>query len=343
MLRVARYTTGLLLIIVIVAAMFAGCAKKPANIKGTVVDDKGSPLGGAAVLSVPQRYSTLTDTLGNFTMERIEPGQYSLLVRFGNDSTLVNIGLIEPGEDKTTSITLTIAPPPPAPPLPEIKTDTIPKPVAEKPIKELKFTDPIVKEGGNVVLLCIDSIFAKYEVESGDNLNWELRKTKDPTIKFKDENGRMTAGYFSGPRQENFETAAGKCIYDGKLWIYSHGPNAAPKGGRTISIAIPIELGENAAIDSLIVFYGIPPYASKQPEGSIQFRALSESATGKINILIDWQHVEHSSNGSFHKKAVEIPPDNRYISYVTLEFDSDGEVAGDDFLVRPILYFTPQK
>lgn len=194
-----------------------------------------------------------------------------------------------------------------------------------------------------MVLLCIDSIFAKYEVESGDNLNWELRKTKNQTIKFKDENGRITEGYFSGPRQENSETAAGKCIYDGKLWIYSHGPDAAPKGGRTISISIPVELPENAAIDSLVVFYGIPPYTSKQPEGSIQFRALSESAAGKINILIDWQHIEHSSNGSFHKKVADIPRESRYISYITLELDSDGEVAGDDFLVRPILYFTAEK
>lgn len=343
MLQVTRYINALLSITAIMVLFGAGCAKKPANIKGNVVDDTGKPLAGAAVLSVPQRYSTLTDTLGNFVMERIEPGQYSLLVRFGNDSTLVKVGIIEPGEDKITTITLTIAPPPPPPPLPEIKTDTIPKPVAEKPIRELKFTDPIFKEVGNVVLLCIDSIFEKFEVESGDNLNWELRKTKDPIIKFKNENGRMTAGYFSGPRQENYETAAGKCIYDGKLWIYSHGPNAAPKGGRTISIAIPIELEDNTAIDSLVVFYGIPPYVSRQPEGSVQFRALSESAAGKINIIIDWQRVEHSSNGSFHKKVAEIPRESRYISYITLELDSDGEVEGDDFLVRPILYYTPAK
>ncbi|NLI15584.1 MAG: carboxypeptidase regulatory-like domain-containing protein [candidate division Zixibacteria bacterium] len=341
MLRSTRYLAGSLSVIVVIGALLAGCAKKPANIKGTVVDNDGKPLGGAAVLSVPQRYSVLTDTLGNFIMERIEPGQYSLLVRFGNDSTLVNIGTIEPGEDKVTSITLTITPPPPPPPLPEIKTDTIPKAVSEKPIRELKFVDPIVKEGTNAILLCIDSIFAKYEVESSDNLNWELRKTKDPSIKFKNENGRMTAGYFSGPRQGNLETAAGKCIYDGKLWIYAHGPDVAPKGGRTISIAIPIELEENMTIDSLVVLYGIPPYASKQPEGSVQFRALSESAAGKISILIDWQRVDHSSNGAFHKKVVEIPYNNRYISYITLEIDSDGEIVGDDFLIRPILYYTP--
>jgi hypothetical protein len=332
--NLAVYVLLFLLVIV-------GCARKPAAIKGNVVDDKGAPLGGAAVLSVPQRYSTLTDTLGNFAMERIEPGQYSLLVKFGNDSILVNVGTIEPGEEKSTSITLTITPPPPPPPLPEIKTDTIPKPVAEKPLKDIKFTDPIVKEGGKVILLCIDSIFAKYEVESGDNLNWELRKTSNPEIKFKGESGRMTAGYFSGPKQENFETAAGKCIYDNKLWIYSHGPNSAPKGGRTITLSILIELAENIAIDSLVILYGIPPYTAKQPpEGSIQFRALSESASGKINILIDWQHVDHSTNGSFHKKVVEMPADSRYLSYITLEFDSDGDVTGDDFLVRPLLYYS---
>ena len=57
--------------------VIASCAKKPAVIKGTVTDDEGKPLGGAAIFSVPQRYSTLTDTLGQFTIEGVEAGQYS--------------------------------------------------------------------------------------------------------------------------------------------------------------------------------------------------------------------------------------------------------------------------
>jgi hypothetical protein len=318
-----------------------GCAKKPATIKGSVLDDKGKPLGGAAVLSVPQRYNALTDTLGNFAMERIEPGQYALLVKYGSDSALVNIGLIEPGEEKVTSIVLALTPPPPPPPPPEPKIDTIVKPIVEKPPKETKFIDPVVKEGGNVLLLCFDSLFAKYEVESSDNLNWELKKTANPILKFKGGNGKMLEGYFSGPNQANNETAAGRCIYDNRLWIYSHGPNGAPRNGRTISLSIPIELPQTAGIDSLVVYYGIPPYYKEEPvpAGSIQFRALSESSSGKINILIDWQRIDHSSSGSFYKKTVAMPANSRQLAYITLEFDSDGDVIGDDFLVRPIAYY----
>ena len=67
--------------------LIAGCAEKPATIKGSVKDEDGKPLAGAAVFSVPQRYSTLTDTLGNFSIEGVESGQYSLMAKMGEDAT----------------------------------------------------------------------------------------------------------------------------------------------------------------------------------------------------------------------------------------------------------------
>jgi hypothetical protein len=327
-----------LVLAVIIVVTILSCAKKPALIKGTVVDDKGKPLGGAAVLSVPQRYNALTDTLGAFSIEGVEPGQYSLLVKYGNDSTLINIGLIEPGEAKVTSIVVTITPPPPPPPI--VVIDTTPKPVVEEKPKEIKFIDPVIKAGGNILLLCAENYFSKYEIESSDGLSWEHKKVSNGKMKFPE--GRMLDGYFAGPGRNNSETAAGRCIYDDKLWIYSHGPESAPKGGRTISISIPTELADKVGIDSIVIFYGIPPYEKNVPPGSLQFRMLGESASGKIAILVDWQKIDHTSNGSFYKKAVVASGENRQLTYITLEIDSDGEVAGDDFLMRPLIYYSGQ-
>jgi len=331
-----------LLMGLLVVLIFDGCAKKPAIIKGTVVDDKGKPLGGAAIMSVPQRYNTLTDTLGNFEFESVEPAQYSLLVKFGADSVLVNIGLVEPGEVKAASIVLTIAPPPPPPPEPKI--DTVAKPIVETPPKEIKFVDPIIKEGGNVLLLCSEEYFAKYEIESSDGLNWEKKKTKNQTLKFKGETGRLVEGYFAGPNRDNQETGAGRLIYDGRLWIYGHGPQIDPKTGRTISISVPLDISENTNMDSVVLFYGIPPYAKESDDraGSIQLRVIGENAGGKVSVLMDWLRLDHSTNGSLFKKVVALPAENRRLTYLTLEFDSDGDNEDDDILMRPLIYYSLQ-
>ena len=107
---------ALFLIISMLMVLLSGCAKKPATIKGTVTDEDGEPLGGAAIFSVPQRYSTLTDTLGNFSLEGVEPGQYSLLAKLGDDSTLATVGLVEPGQILVTTIVIKKQPPPSPPP-----------------------------------------------------------------------------------------------------------------------------------------------------------------------------------------------------------------------------------
>ncbi len=323
-------------VIGLAAGLVSACAKKPAVIKGVVQDDKGAPLGGAAVYSVPQRYQTLTDTLGRFSIESVEPGQYSLLVKFGADSTIINLGIIEPGEIKEAAIAVSITPPPE----PEAKpVDTIPPPPKEppKPPPEPKFVDPVESAGGNVLLLCGEDYFPKYEVESSDGLNWELKKGPPGKLEFEDS--KIFEGYFAGPRRKNSETAAARVIYDKKYWIYTRGPDAAPANGRTISIAIPIELPEKAVVDSFVIYYGIPSGGKERPKGSMQLRAIGENDAGKITILFDWEKAEHSSAGVFYKKVSLMPLDFRRLGYLTLEIDSDGEVAGDDFLLRPLIYF----
>ncbi len=324
------------IVIGLVIGLVLSCAKKPAVIKGVVQDDKGTPLGGAAVYSIPQRYQALTDTLGKFSMESVEPGQYALLVKFGNDSTIINLGVIEPGETKEAAIAVSITPPPQEPePIP---VDTIPPPPKEppKPPPEPKFVDPIESAGGNVLLLCLEDYFPKFEVESSDGLNWELKKGSG---KLEFEESKIFEGYFAGPRRKNNETAAARVIYDKKYWIYTKGPDNAPANGRTISIAIPIELPEKAVVDSFVVYYGIPAGGKDRPKGSMQLRAIGENDAGKITILFDWEKVDHSSAGVFYKKVSLMPLDFRRLAYLTLEVDSDGEVIGDDFLLRPLIYF----
>jgi len=78
--------------------LILGCSsKKPAIIKGTVTDESGVPKSGAVVNTTPQRYSTITDTLGHFIIVGVEPGKYSLMARSGNDSAFSNLGMIDSG------------------------------------------------------------------------------------------------------------------------------------------------------------------------------------------------------------------------------------------------------
>ena len=316
------------LIIIILAG---GCAKKPAIIKGTITDEEGVPLGGAAIFSVPQRYSALTDTLGNFFIEGVEPGQYSILAKLGDDSTLVELGLIEPGQVLVTTIIIKEELPPP-PPVVETKPKTKPKPKKEKP-----FVDPITKSGVKVLLLADKDYFQKFEVESSDGLVWELKKAYYTKLKFK--GGKLYEGYFSGPNFKYFETAARRCIYDDKLWIYTHGPEQTPAEGREIYISIPLGLPGNADIDSVVIFHGFPRFPKGVPPGSVKFRLVGETASGGISILLDWQKVEHKSNGSFYKNSIPTLGDNRKIHYLSLEISSDGDAIWDAFLIRPLVYF----
>ncbi|MCP4583146.1 MAG: carboxypeptidase regulatory-like domain-containing protein [candidate division Zixibacteria bacterium] len=327
---------GLLLILSIIAS----CAKKPAVIKGTVTDEKGEPLGGAAIFSVPQRYSTLTDTLGQFSIEGVESGQYAVLAKLGEDSSLVNLGLIEPGQVLVTNVVIQITPPPP--PEPEKPKDKPkPKPKAKtkpKPKKEVEFIDPILKNGEKLLLLSDKEYVKQFEIESSDDLVWEFRDIKISKLKF--AGGRMYEGYFSGPSSKYYETAARRCIYDNKAWIYTHGPEQTPEEGREIYITIPLGLPGNVDIDSMVVFYMFPRFPEDASPGSIKFRMVGETASGGISILLDWQKIDHSANGQMFHKPMPTLGDNRKIQYLSLEINSDGNAVWDAFLIRPIVYFS---
>jgi hypothetical protein len=314
--------------------IFSGCAEKPAIIKGTITDENGNSLAGAAVFSVPQRYSTLSDTLGNFTMEGVEAGQYSLLAKLGNDSSLVNLGTIEPGQVLITTVVIKKIPPPP-PPEPKVET---PKEQPKPKPKEQPFVDPIYAEGAKVLLLADKDFFKKFEVESSDGLVWELRDIKTSKISF--EGAKMYEGYYAGPAAKYYEAAARRCIYDGKLWIYTHGPEPVPEGGREIYIAIPLDLPGNADIDSVVAYFGFPKFPANATPGSVRFRIVGETTSGGISVLIDWDKIDHSSSGSFYHKSVQTLGDNRKIEYISLEINSDGDAQWDDFLIRPLVYFT---
>ncbi|MCD6162999.1 MAG: carboxypeptidase regulatory-like domain-containing protein [candidate division Zixibacteria bacterium] len=325
MVKIRGACFSLFLIIILLAA---GCARKPAVIKGTVTDEEGSPLAGAAVFSIPQKYSVLTDTLGNFIIDGIEPGQYSLLAKLGDDSTVVNLGLIEPGQVLVT--TVIIKEPPPPPPKPE-------KPI-KPPKKKVDFIDPIKKTDIKVLLLADKEHFKKFEIESSDGLIWEYKKAYYSKLRFK--GGILHEGYFPGPNSKYFETAARRCIYGNKTWIYSHGPERTPEDGREIYITIPIDLPGNIDIDSLVISYGFPRFPKNVPDGSLKFRLVGETSSGGISILIDWEKIDHSSNGSFYKKAVPTLGDNRKLQYISLEINSNGSAVWDAFLIRPLVYFS---
>jgi hypothetical protein len=322
-------------ILTLIMLFLLNCAEKPAVIKGTVTDEKGELQKGAAVFSIPQKYSTLTDTLGNFIIEGVEPGQYSLLTKLGEDSTVVNLGLIEPGQVMVTTIILKKEPPPPPPPPPVEKKKPEPKP---KPKIEKPFVDPIHKTTDKVLLLADETYFKKFEVESSDGIVWEFRKAYYSKLRF--TGGKLYEGYFSGPNVKYFETAARRCIYDDKLWIYTHGPEQTPPEGREIYISIPVGLPGNADIDSVVVFYGFPRFPKSVPDGAVRFRLVGETAGGGISILVDWQSVDHKSNGSFYKKSVPTLGDNRKLEYISLETNSDGDAVWDAFLIRPLVYFS---
>lgn len=315
--------------------LFLSCAKKPAVIKGKVTDEEGKPLAGAALFSVPQRYSTLTDTLGEFTISGVEAGQYALLAKLGDDSTLVNVGIIEPGETMVIPIIIKKAPPPPPPPPPK-KVEEKPKP-KPKPKPEPDFVDPIHSEGVKVLLLADKEFVKDYEVESSDDIVWEFKGTTSVKAGFKD--AVLYEGWFPGPVSKYYEAAAQRCKYDNKLWIFTHGPEPAPDGGREIYVSIPLGLPANANIDSVVVTYGFPKLPDDTPPGSIRFRVVGETMTGGIAILVDWEKIDHATNGTPYKKAIRTLGDNRKIQYISLEINSDGSAAGDDFLIRPLVYF----
>jgi hypothetical protein len=314
--------------------LWGGCAKKPATIRGKVTNAEGEPLAGAALFTIPQQLSVLSDTLGFFIFEDIPPGEYSIMAKFDSDSTMKIIGEIEPGA--TISVDLVIfksEPPPPPPPPPEPKEEPKPKP---KPKPDIPLVDPAEKSGGRVLHLGTSEFIKRFEVESSDGLVWSLKSKKSTKLKF--PGGVLREGYFAGPYHEYWETAARKLEYDGKVWIYIHGPERVVGDRRNISITIPLRLPANAEIDSIALEYGLPKFTSAYTPGTVQIRLLGYTASD-IASLMDWHALDHDENG-LTKKEVIIPRGaNRKLEYIVIDVDSDGDAYWDALMVRPLVYF----
>ncbi len=320
----------------------AGCAKKPATIKGRVTDADGKALAGAAIFTVPQQQSTLTDSSGFFVFEEVPPGEYSILGKYEADSTVKLIGQIGPGEIVSCDLVIfkTEPPPPPLPPPPPPDTTKkAPPPPPPPPREPPPITDPAVESGANVLHLATSEFIRRYEVESSDGLVWDLKNEKDSKLRF--QGGRLFEGYFAGPYHKYWETAARKLEYDGRIWLYVHGPEKVVSGSRAISIGIPLGLPANAEIDSIVIEYGLPRFPDDYSSGDVQLRLLGETASD-ITDLMEWKRVDHAENGLIKKEVIMPRGANRKLEKISIEVDSDGDAVWDDLMIRPLVYFQLQ-
>ncbi len=274
---------------------------------------------------------------------RSPPGEYSLLARFESDSTVKLIGQVGPGENLTYDMVIFRTPPPPPPPPPPPDTvvkviqASIPAPPKEKEMPPV--IDPIIAAGGNVLHLGAPEFMKRYEVESSDGLVWELKKEKDTKLRF--QGGRLLDGYFAGPYHKYWETAARRLEYDGRVWIYVHGPEKVVDGSRAITIGIPLGLPASAEIDSIVLEYGLPRFPDDYSSGNVQLRVIGETASD-IAILMDWKRVDHAENGLIKKQVIVPRGANRKLEKINLETDSDGDAVWDDLMIRPLVYFQMQ-
>jgi hypothetical protein len=214
--------------------------------------------------------------------------------------------------------------------------------VVEKPVEKPKpkpkppLTDPVLLSGARVLHLGTSEYIRKFMIESSDGLVWSLRDEKAYNLKFR--GGRLFEGYFAGPYHEYWETAARKLEYDGKIWIYVHGPERVTEGGRNITISIPLGLPANAQIDSIVVEYGLPKFSTTVPGGSVQLRILAMTASD-INLLMDWHAVDHAENGLVRKEVISTKGAMRKLESIDIEVDSDGDAYWDALMIRPLVYF----
>lgn len=326
------------IILILIAGVWIGCAKKPATIRGQVTNGDGEPLAGAAVLTVPQQVSTLTDTTGRYMLVDVPPGEYSLMAKFEGDSTIKLIGEVGPGAAVAVNITVFKTEPLPPPPPPEPEEEPKPEPIPEPPPKpKPPLTDPALTTGDKVLHLGTAEFIKKYDIESSDGLVWSYKEEKATNLKFR--GGRLFGGYFAGPYHKYWETAGRMLEYDGKIWLYVHGPERVIGNSRSITIGIPLGLPANAEIDSIVVEYGMPKFTDFYEPGTVQLRLLGETASD-ITQLMDWMIVYHDENGLIKRNTITPRGANRKIEYVDIEVDSDGDAYSDALMIRPLVYFT---
>jgi hypothetical protein len=222
----------------------------------------------------------------------------------------------------------------PPPPAPEPKVEEPPKP---PPKPKPPLTDPALKDGDRVLHLGIADLIRKYNIESSDGLVWRYKDEQVSDLKFK--GGRMFGGYFAGPYHKYWETAARMLEYDGKIWVYVHGPEIVVDNSRSITISVPLGLPANAEIDSVIIEYGIPKFSEDYEPGTVQLRLLGETASD-ITQLMDWMMVDHDENGLLKRRVIIPRGADRKLEYIDIEVDSDGDAYSDALMIRPLVYFS---
>lgn len=85
---------------------FALFAQNTATVQGTITDTKGEPLAGANVLLVETTQGTATNANGEYAIENIDPGTYTLRATFVGFQTLSREITLNAGETSIQNFTL---------------------------------------------------------------------------------------------------------------------------------------------------------------------------------------------------------------------------------------------
>ena len=85
--------------VVFLVILAVGCLQVSGTLKGKVVDDGGSPVQGAIVTVSPYNYAAVTDSDGNYKIEYLPLGTYSITATSGSLAGMTNASL----SDSSTS------------------------------------------------------------------------------------------------------------------------------------------------------------------------------------------------------------------------------------------------